>query len=70
VGAAVTDVVLAASLSSCNLSPAPFDDPAGGGTQCIPLAGADVVTDGMDMFQNHGTRTAVLAALVADKVHC
>jgi hypothetical protein len=63
VAAAVTTVFLAVSLSSCNLAPAPFDDPVGGGTQCIPLAGADVVTDGMDMFQNHGTRTAVIDKL-------
>src|SRR5215510_12053295 len=60
VAGAVSLAVLAAALSSCSHGPAPFDHPTSSGGQCIPLAGAKVVTDGLEMIQNRATTVAVI----------
>jgi hypothetical protein len=52
--------ILAAALCSCSSGPAPFGHPTSPGGQCIPLAGAKVVTDGLEEVQNHATTTAVI----------
>jgi hypothetical protein len=46
--AVAAGAILAATASSCSSGPPPFGHPTSPGLQCIPLAGAKVVTDGME----------------------
>ncbi len=57
--------LLAAAVSSCSTQGAigPFGHPTEPGEQCIPLAGANVVTDGLEAVRNHASTTAVIDKL-------
>jgi len=57
-----TTILAAAALSSCSsaLPVGPFGEPRSPGTECIPLRGAKVITDGWEGVRNHSTTTAVI----------
>jgi len=60
--AVAAGAILAATVNACSSGSAtpPFGHPTSPGGQCVPLAGAKVVTDGLESFQNHATATAVI----------
>jgi hypothetical protein len=64
---AAVGAILAVATSSCSSGPPPFGHPTTPGEQCIPLAGAKVVTDGMEGFQNSAATTAIVDKIALRK---